>query len=586
MAHTLGKSGRCVLIILLGIIGAKSSFAKRQPLVKTRRNSVVVELHRAELQSFDSTLSVLSRQAAVSFVVEGTPLQRTLDGNNIPDLSGVTSLNNIVSRVAAAYDYNSQRHGKVFVWKKRYSNPADFPTVTMSECIHSLREIKRITEPFDPHVVVDRYSLPKANEKDPVIGELIASFTPIQLAALKRDGLRTASLSAIQQKLVHRFALYVILHESLDRAVIAQSWLQDAEKEVVFRWGSEGTRQHLFGFEMPEGPARHRYFEPLSGPYAVDDTFFAINIYPAASPNEADLTAPKNSPAEPVPFHFTFGEIAQKWSSEKQTGTTVSIDPGLGDKDVTLIAKGPIPPGQLAQALAECYGLRCIVARTAETQKLTMTYPVCGSARNAADLPRALTAALPEPLQRSLHIAEAIGIDRDMQKMMRGHYSKVSATETAEDPASGETPAIQREEIQKRYDANHFGEIARTGMARVQALSEEPTTLRVVAVTRLRASIESKLPPQGAYGTPFHDIPSPAKDDFAYIIFAEYLKRLFSIITHSVPDFLSKPDEVIVKGDLTGGPSSGQLFALSLWTTDPYGKIEETAELHGVRYVK
>src|SRR4051812_16594428 len=140
LARRVGKSIATMAILCLGHCLVS---AQKAPARKTSNPS---ETHLIE-ERFVGTLQLLSRRGKVCFVVEGTPLTVM----SLPaDLPATTDFRTEVERIASMYDYDTRRKGDVFIFTKRYSDPADYPDVSPAEYRLSLFAASRVLEAFDP----------------------------------------------------------------------------------------------------------------------------------------------------------------------------------------------------------------------------------------------------------------------------------------------------------------------------------------------------------------------------------------------------------------------------------------------------
>ena len=149
-------------------------------------------------------------------MAEGIPLHPVLAEKDVLSLAGQDRpLTELMRVLAAAYDYNLRRSGTVFLLVKRYSDPADLPSVTMGEWTRCLRQLARLTDAFNPHIDFG-YHLGDSL-RNHIVGDLAASFTAAQLAGLRGDGLRLRVLNPAQVALVRRFALYLYVQQRADQ---------------------------------------------------------------------------------------------------------------------------------------------------------------------------------------------------------------------------------------------------------------------------------------------------------------------------------------------------------------------------------
>ena len=154
----------------------------------------IVRLTPQQAASFGSAFTALSQQARVAVVAEDEPLRPTLTPQLVTGLrlkGDDEPLTTLLPRLAAAYDYDVLSSGKTFLLKKRYTDAADLPSITVKECALGLEEANRCADIFNPH-------FPNEEIVDsPAMKGLIYSLTPEQLEAMGDDKRGVQALSVI-----------------------------------------------------------------------------------------------------------------------------------------------------------------------------------------------------------------------------------------------------------------------------------------------------------------------------------------------------------------------------------------------------
>ena len=186
-----------------------------RPSLTPRPPGPRVSITTAQASNFFSAFTTLTQQAHVALVAEDQPLHMTLTPQQAAALKlnpDGEPLSTLLPRLAAAYDYDVQTAGPVFLLEKRYTDVADLPSVTVQECVLALDETNRYAENFNPHLPL---GLP---DRSPVISDLIYSLTPEQLAAMKdiHRGLLVASLAPVHQHQVWQFLLHMYVQTSIE----------------------------------------------------------------------------------------------------------------------------------------------------------------------------------------------------------------------------------------------------------------------------------------------------------------------------------------------------------------------------------
>ncbi len=206
------KMRRAALIAaLLSLLLPSLSHAQAVPQAAP---DAIVQITPAQASTFFSAFTALAQQANVMVVAEDQPLHMRLTPQAITGLrlkGDGEPLSTLLPRLAGAYDYDVQPSGKAFLLKKRYTDAADLPSVTVRECAIALEETNRYAENFNPHLVL---GLP---DRSPAIHDLIYSLTPEQLAAMGdiHRGVPVASLAPVQQQEVWQFLMHMYVQTAI-----------------------------------------------------------------------------------------------------------------------------------------------------------------------------------------------------------------------------------------------------------------------------------------------------------------------------------------------------------------------------------
>jgi len=202
------KISRVVMAALLSLAFPGLSWAQTVAL------DPLIQITPQQASSFAPAFTALAQQAHVTVVAEDQPLHPTLT----PQATAGLRLNKdgeplsvLLPKLAGAYDYDVQPSGKAFLLKKRYTDAADLPSVTVKECALGLAELNGYAENFNPHIPL---GLP---DRSPVISDLVYSLTPEQLAAMgdNKRGVPVASLMPVQQQEVWQFLLHMYVQRSI-----------------------------------------------------------------------------------------------------------------------------------------------------------------------------------------------------------------------------------------------------------------------------------------------------------------------------------------------------------------------------------
>jgi len=196
-----------LVAVLLSLLFPSLSHAQAAPDPR-------IQITPQQASSFAPAFTAFAEQAHVTVVAEDQPLHLTLTPQAIAGLKlnkEGEALSTLLPKLAAAYDYDIQPSGKAFLLKKRYTDAADLPSVTVKECALGLSEMNGYAESFNPHIPL---GLP---DRSPVISDLVYSLTPEQLEAMGdiHRGVPVASLMPAQQQEVWQFLLHMYVQRCI-----------------------------------------------------------------------------------------------------------------------------------------------------------------------------------------------------------------------------------------------------------------------------------------------------------------------------------------------------------------------------------
>ena len=383
-------------------------------------SSPLIQITPQQASSFATAFTALSQQAHVTVVAEDQPLHLTLTPQAAAGLKLSREgepLSTLLPRLAAAYDYDVQPSGKAFLLKKRYTDAADLPSVTVKECALGLEEVNRYAEDFNPHIPVGQV------DKSPAISDLIYSLTPEQLQAMgdSKRGLPVAALSPTQQQEVQQLVLHFYVQRAIeDLPATIGSINRIAASDPQLGW-------HFF----PQMNARlfvfdalyfgHMAFVTLSKPNQVKSdiayasmqiSHFQMEGEPPPTPQTAMQLTSAPDPTDPLPMpanaskpappvSASLAEIIARLNARAADGLKVTVEPYLASKRATVFGEETATPRQELAALADVYGLRVLTEEKERGKdRLRLT-------RRTAQVPLTLIAlhdsilqALPDPLVR------------------------------------------------------------------------------------------------------------------------------------------------------------------------------------------
>lgn len=347
--------------------------AGRVPPVAVPPSDPVVSLTKDLWHHFPNALEELSRRGNVAILVEGVPLTPTL-----PETVGTDSgpgdalpLSQIVGKFAQAYDYEAQRKGNVFFLKKRYTNPADLPGVTLEECQALLRDSLRLLQRFSKTATGPQPQSPA------LIRAVLSSLSGAQTRQLKSSqGLALTNLTLPQRTRLESLLLmgYVGFPMNFARQDLA---LLDKAPSIVFarkKWSDEGE---VLGFEHPQEsfwPVHFVFGQPVGAANVNRDTG------KRAGANE------------------TLQAVLDKLN-EQAGMKRFFVDPVLGARPIMAVGLERAGTEPVFSALAALLGLRLVKS----DGDLHLLRPTVRPPRTVGDVAVVARQTVPDSLRRALH---------------------------------------------------------------------------------------------------------------------------------------------------------------------------------------
>ena len=554
----------------------------------------VVLLGRAQLSAFTDALEAIAAQGHVAIVAEGVPLHRTLTYGDLPSLTDkARPLSEVLGTLAAAYDYELRRSGPVCVLVKRYSDPADLPSVTMGEWAECLQQIVRLTDPFNPHVDLGYH--PGISPRNPIVGDLAASLTQAQLSALDGGGLRLSGLTSAQIVLVRRFALYLYVQKWADKVSKALSYLKIGERSVVFHYADVEDERHVFGCDLGFGGHGHPpWFAQLSGASSGYGLVSGAILF-EMPPGVEDPSDPGDAVGRAtVPPGSTLVRVVAGLNARGSGTVRVLADPVLETKAITVVGATNASVRELTFAVADAYGLsvRAIGAGAQTVLRLGLPVPTPVPAR-ADGLPAALEGVIPPPLLHAIHAREGresiqAALRFDNLTFRRGPPPGESDTGlTGQDPWVDETLPELRRAMQDWELSIDPIRVKEQFTSAVTASALLPGKLRMEAMKRVRARLEPRVEASPAGRVPFAALDGQDRDAFAFVIGSECLRSIGQWISRPPREYIADFNHLTLLGGLVPSPENKPpMFSLFFGISRPGGRVDQGEGIGGVLYVK
>ncbi len=458
-----------------------------------------IQITPQQTSSFASAFTALAQQAHVTVVAEDQPLHLTLTPQVIAGLKlnkDGEPLSILLPKLAAAYDYDIQPSGKAFLLRKRYTDAADLPSVTVKECALGLSEMDGYAENFNPHIPL---GLP---DRSPVVSDLVYSLTPEQIQAMGdiHRGVPVASLMPAQQQEVWQFLLHMYVQRSIadlpstiaaiNRVAATDpqfSWRAFAQVDPwLTRYDPQG-KGRLFGYDTTNDRGRP-IFMTMSKPDQIKVYFSAgIRMSPRQGVPQVegqlapdDMTdprpAPANAPPPAPPVSSSLADILARLNAHTADGLKISVEPYLAPKRAAVFGEEAATPRQELAALADVYGLRVFKDDPAGGHdRLRLTRQTAQVPLDVVALHDSLLRSLPDPLVRAA----------------RMHPARVPFNPAAPIPPipDGVSPLLVYAVRQIRTAAEPKIRASKDGKVALSALSEQEG--RAFAVTLMVDTMES-----------------------------------------------------------------------------------------------
>jgi len=377
----------CILLLLvLTLQGTGASFAAApDPAPAAAQQKPLVHLSLAQSGSFSEALDALAAQGHVAIVAEGAPLVPRLSKKDTQDLTAPLPLPQVITKIAASFDYDVQEQDNVFVLTKRYTDPKEMPCVTLEECDQAFKDILTLLDPFNPN-------FDEASDDHSVHTTFITFFnslSPRQLREVRTKTLRYGELNSDQQKMVESVFLSGFVQFPTYKLRETVNILDYAPGSVLT--GQDKGHNALF-IEAPMSFNKSlRYYRPLEGG--------------VTSSNEAQptLILPKQTetggPAAPAPM-----TLETLVGLLPHTGPPAVVDAPLKDKPVSVAGLSNVSAMDVLRALKVLYNLRIGASDAGGNKLMRQILPPTESLR---DLGPNVWSLLPVSLVRAIHSEEA-----------------------------------------------------------------------------------------------------------------------------------------------------------------------------------
>ena len=481
-------------------------------------------------------LTKISQNFKVCFVVEGEPLITMKTKPFV--LKTENSLEKIVHNLAEEYDFDVIKKKQVFIYKKRYTDPADLPDITLGECREAFKNIQIMNEQFG-------FDFPKdgINHYNPVVQiknfmeTFTSSFTAEQIDGLSQNGIPCSSLSIEQKKVLRSYMVYTYLREeALAGDSAGKIFERILKNNAAFEYKNIQDI-HAFGFSFDERFDKLNDFYALShqnkitnsfsnGPTVASHTRTSIingvrvidEIPDTSDPSllNTDPTSIPLSGKETVSLNEALRDIN---SLPNGDGIVYRINPALGEKRVILTGSEFGEAADEIDALTNVYGLRLV--RTNEHSAFISfpqyTYPI-----ELNRLGDALRKAIPNPLLRAI----TANSDPKLNEVSNGYITTL-------------------DNINKRCKE-----------------------LELQSVRWVRATVEADLERSGKKSIPFSKASELHRKLIALFFAANGVNRILGTFTSQPPSRIYDFEKIMLHSTIITDESHKKMFQLDIATPD------------------
>lgn len=477
-----------------------------------------IKLSAAQTRDFGSVMTTLSEQSRQTIVIEGAPMVRELTPNVIAALPKEGNAQEVIRRVAWAFDYdvlpspNVGKSGGVVLLRKRYTDPRDLPPVTFEECYKAIKDVQKILALFAPQ--------PPITNNVHFVNETAASFSDEQKERLSKGGIRVSELSASQRKAVERMAAHLYIttpSQDIEQMVLS---LEDDRKATL------GEETPKFSQSKEVGLVQQtKYGKWFRSVY--DISFGLMGVPPLSAPDVDFDRAPQASTLKEIVARL------QKAFPQK----SFAIDPILGDRKTMIFGAEFAPSADVFASLARVHGLRLVEKKDGAMLITPLPFK---PARDVNELYDVVRKALPASLLRAFRDGEDAQYRTEMQTQ-RIKDDKISRQANA-DYKAGQITFTQAGDrivaagIMGRWENDRL---------KLEEWGQRPDRVGSEAVRRLRQYFNEAYRKSGK-GTPFRTLNPPTRAAFGIILMAKLGRQLQAMPKDGGPMYIRYFDDAIV----------------------------------------
>jgi hypothetical protein len=542
-----------------------------------------IKITETQSRDFFIASDAIATQGKFAILAEDAPLYSHLASEEVKSFSDTPlPADEMVERFATAYDYkvwmvtrggrSHRPQEKVYILKKRYSNPRDLPCVTVEECRNAVRDIRRMLASQEPQ--------PPVTTQTELVQTIWHTLSPEQRQAIQQPaGIPVIALASTQREQMRRLVMYAYIWPLTAKADNALFYLNQfetikaREADSLIPGFAKSASGRTLAIEVTDS-YRRRYLEPVWGePNNEERTF----------PGYTPIIDIKKIRRGKITLEEGITTLNQTVSAKNKTnGASYAVAASLARKRVTLSGAEYAPENQIFEALAEVYGLR--VTQFTNTAPRQISEWSTSIASTHVDVVPLMRRRLPEPLRRAMHEGRQHEIRNEIRRLNE-QIHEITQGRNLDIPFDIETANVIRkintqQEILTQesskirgYWSFMRGELSRQSLASVMDCQRK----------KEQNSSGTSQPVDIA----FTELDSITRDSLALLFLMPLLHEYTDLAEHGdVPLFVSQFDQMHLIGAVT--ENNGKSFiAVRLGKSQPNtGKVQPLVGISGIEMPK
>ena len=333
----------------------------------------------AQATNFSSAFRTVSERGHICLLAENAPLFPTLTDTQAQKLVGAFTLDEVLSRMAAAYDYKVEgwygrntakaRSGdvaSVYLFRKKYTDERDLPDVTFDESLLLFREMEALIKPY--------MSSPPITSNTNGTLDVADALSQEQLKQMAiGDGIPMRDLRPEQRKAVWRLARYAYVDSNTESLVEAAPYLSKAAAQGVLVKETV-PKDNFFKQSFSDFPTYAVVLaEEKTGIYSYGYLHFVpcctVGVFHAELTKGINAANNEASPAAPDTEPNVLGKMVADYA-QRSPSLRIGLEKSLNDRRVSQFNSRMASPVDQMYAIASLLDLQ-VQHRTNEAYQLT-----------------------------------------------------------------------------------------------------------------------------------------------------------------------------------------------------------------------